>query len=264
MKRSNPYDTKRVQASKRRKSRATATAYGFLPPMAVRSGALAQRNRSQGNVIIRGRPQLELKGVDNSLSAITWSADPGNLQTLVVNLIRPGTGPQDRSGRIITMQSLRIKGVVATTIGPEVTTLNRRGQTMRMVVVYDRQPAGTVARFDDVFGQTNQAGVESSATFDNVRYDNTARFKVLKEVVITTDAGVVPTGGTQNSEVRWNYIDEYIRLNDAQTNFSGQSSPCTIADIATGAIIIYFRAAESTTSTTSIWFSGSTRLRFKE
>lgn len=198
---------------------------------------------------VYGRPGgPELKGCDAYLEDTVINTTNSNMSAIVVNLIQPGTGSWNRVGRKITMQSLRIKGIAEYIFKPTTTLGNLEGSVMRMVVVYDRQVSGgAIPTFDTIFGTTDQAGTESTLPYDPLKYDNMGRFTVLRDVLIEANPETYSSAGGTQDKVTCRYpIDEYVKLGGLETIYSGQSSPCTIADISTGALYVYFRALNDT------------------
>ncbi len=207
----------------------------------------------------------ELKGLDTALaiagpviSTVTTNAD-----SFVLNAIEPGNGSFNRIGRKAFMKSVRISGDCAFQGNTDPTTGASTDTTLRMVVVWDKQPSGTLPTFNVIFGRTDQGGAETAAVFDHLRYDNTARFQVLRDVY--TQSKQVPShGGTTNVGLTVYHYDEFIELKNRTTVFSGDSDPVTIADISSGALYVYFRARNSTANVID-WSVDSTmfaRLRF--
>lgn len=211
----------------------------------------------------------ELKGMDTDIDIAEGSlvnTTNTNDAAIVLNLIRAGTGSWNRIGRKVHMKSLRLKGTARYQYTAQSTTSNVIGATMRMVVVYDKQPSsGTIPTFDTIFGRTTQDGTESCEFLDNLRFDNTGRFRVLSDKVISCCPTIEPpTGGTTNLVLCPFDFDQYLKIN-LETIYSGQSSPMTIADISSGALYIYFRASANS-DPTSEWYinNASARLRYMD
>lgn len=180
----------------------------------------------------------ELKGLDTEIdvaggSVLATTSTNGSVH--VLNLVDTGTGSWNRVGRKIAMQSLRLKGVA--TYSYDVGTTTNAG-ILRMVVVFDKSPnSGSIPTFDTIFGRTNQSGTESCEFLDNLRYDNTGRFSVLSDTVINAKPEVDPSViNAVNTP-----FDIYINMRGRETIYSGQSS-VSIANIASGAVYVYFRA----------------------
>ncbi len=193
------------------------------------------------------------------ISTVTTNAD-----AFTLNLIEPGNGSYNRIGRKAFMKSVRISGLIAYQTNNDPTTNNSQGNMLRMVLVWDKQPSGTLPAYNVMFGRTSQAGVESAQVFDKLRYDNTARFQVLKDCYVKSKKNVSGDTGTVNLGTEVFYVDEFVELKNRTTVFSGDSDPVTIADISSGALYLFFRAQTSVANVQdfSIDPSMHARLRF--
>jgi len=214
-------------------------------------------------------PKGELKGVDTALTIAgpVLSTTNTNGDCFVLNLVVPGTGSWNRIGRKIRMQSARLRGQAAFTYSPVTTTLNLVDNVLRMVMVYDKNPnSGTIPTFDTIFGVTAPDGTESSNMYAPLRYDNTDRFSVVCDHLIDGKMEATPfSTGTGNLVTNLYTFDKYVKLRGLSSQFSGQSSPQTIADISSGALYVFFRA--NTALSTSGWAISSTsfcRLRYED
>lgn len=214
------------------------------------------------------RSQGELKGVDTELALTPVIATTNtNASSFVLNLVAPGTGSYNRVGRKIFNRNVRIFGHLEYTYSGVATTENLNGSTLRMVLVWDKQPSGVTPTFDTIFGSTTQDATESTDIFDPLKYDNMQRFRILKDVHITALINSQnTTGGTEDYIINNYYVDEFVDLKNRETTYSGQSSPCTIADISTGALFLFFRADQATANINA-WTVASTcksRLRYTD
>jgi len=229
----------------------------------ARSNKSASKRAAGAAMYRQVRPTM--KGMD---SAIGYTAVPSTTNTsdaiAALNLIQPGTGSFNRIGRRVQMTSLRLYGTVVFAVAPRATSGDIGGNTFRMLVVYDKQPSGVLPTFADIFGTTTQDGTESSDWNDQLRYDNTQRFRVIRDKKIVCNPTTEnTTGGTLDRVLYRRDFDEYITLN-LETSYSGQSSPQTISDISSGALYIIYRAAVNTTGTDEINVStlSHSRLRY--
>ncbi len=223
------------------------------------------RGRMSATRAVLQKNSGELKGMDTAM-AITGpviSTTNTNADSFTLNLVEPGNGSYNRIGRKIFNKSVRISGDCAFQGNTDPTTGASTDTTLRMVVVWDKQPSGVLPTFDLMFGRTDLAGAETAAVFDHLRYDNTARFQVLRDCY--TQSKQVPShGGTTNVNLSVYHFDEFIDLKNRTTVFSGDSDPVTIADISSGALYVYFRARNSTANVVD-WSVDTTmfsRLRF--
>ena len=88
------------------------------------------------------------------------------------------------------------------------------------------------------------------------------RFTVVKEFQIVSNSDT--SLGGSNYQRQEYYIDTYIRLPEIETNYSGQSSPMTIADINSGALYVIARAQKND-ATATLWnLTLNARLRYTD
>jgi len=209
----------------------------------------------------------ELKGVDTSLAiggpviaTVTTNAD-----ATLLNGVQPGAGSFNRIGRKIFNKSIRLKGICTYTYADETTTESLHGAILRMMVVWDKQPSGTLPTLDEIIGRTSQTGTETSDMMDNLKYDNTERFQILRDVMKTANpaANPPPTAGTEGQIQQRYAFDEFIDLKNRTTVFSGDSNPATIADISSGGLYVYWRANVSTADQIDWSVNGESQARLR-
>ena len=84
---------------------------------------------------------------------------------------------------------------------------------------------------------------ETSSFLSPLRYDNTDRFVVLRDWRKSFNAANAwaTAAGTDSLSIQEPF-DEYVKLPNLQTVYSGQSSPQTITDISSGALYFICRA----------------------
>lgn len=227
----------------------------------MRRAASYQAARPQYRALV-GRQTGELKGVDTvlSLSPIISTTNT-NASSFVLNLIDPGTGSYNRIGRKVGMKSLRLKGSISFNYTPSATGVVV-GNNVRMVVVWDKQTNGALPVWSDIFGYTPQNGTEASTIMSQPRYDNMARFQILSDRIIEpqTLVGNVASTGTVEQQASF---DVYLSLAGKVTTYGGQTVSQTIADISTGGLYVFFRAANNTASNIAVVDADSVaRLRY--
>lgn len=233
----------------------------------ARQRALIRAGRRFQPVTIYRGHRGDLKGMDTQLTIAgpVIATTSTNADAFVLNLVEAGNGYWNRQGNKINLKSLRIKGIAQYTYAPEGTTDNLYEASLRMVVVWDKQPSGALPTWATIFGWSAQDGTEASTIVSNLRFDNTGRFKVLRDITIEGKMNGTPyTGGSENRVLQEHCFDEYIKLKGKQTIFSGDSDPCTIADISTGGLYVFFRANKSLANIYdwSITSNSLARLRF--
>lgn len=217
------------------------------------------------------RTTKELKGVDianiSAQMGVFLATYTTNGAACVLNCVQPGSGSWNRVGRRILMKSVRIRGTLEALLDNNNDPANNttRGMTIRMVVVYDKQPSsGAVPTWNTIFGHTDQSGTENASLMDGLRYDNTGRFTVIRDKQFSINPmGIesVPAGNAGVIQTR--SFDEYIPLKGLETIYSGQSNPCTIADISSGALYLFCRySADTANSAANFMNQTCARLRF--
>ncbi len=188
----------------------------------------------------------ELKGMDTDIviAGPVISTVSTNADSFVLNLVEPGNGSYNRIGRKIFNKTVRIKGSASYAYADIATTESLSGGYMRMLVVWDKQPSGVLPILNLIIGRTSQDGTETSDMLDSLRFDNTARFSILRDttIVCNPNSAPPPTGGTENKVYNKYFFDEFIDLKNRTTVFSGDSDPVTIADISSGALYVYSRS----------------------
>jgi len=229
----------------------------------------AARGKSLNRAVAAAvRKTVEKKGVDFPLTVAgpILASTNTNGDCLVLDLVQQGAGSWNRVGRKIELQSLRLRGNYVWTYDPAAVTGNLFGNTVRMVVVWDKQPSGAaIPAFDQVFGVTGQDGSETTTYLNPVKYDNMDRFSVLRDCVTEFVPKLYNASAlTQGLTIEIKPFDEFIPLKGREVVFLGQSNPMTIADISTGAVYVYFRAAVATDDVSDVAISSNSfaRLRY--
>lgn len=232
----------------------------------VRRFAGGRYGSARSRILRRSKVGGELNGVDTTIvqtAVIATTNTNDNCQLL--NAIVPGTGSWNRIGRKVRLRSLRLKGVMTYTNSTAATTYNLARDPLVIRIVWDKNPSGgALPTYAAIFGNTSQGGTESAYVFDGLRYDATGRFSLLRELIVEAPDIAPSDGAAQADLVAQVPLDLFIDLKNRETIFSGVSDPCTIADIYSGALYVYFRAPA--TSADSAWTvaTGLTtaRLRF--
>lgn len=207
-------------------------------------------------------PVGELKGMD---TVVSWAnvADTTNTNanTEVLNLIQTGTGSWNRIGRKVCLKSIRVMGytecyIVTTGAGSDL-----YGNVLRLCLVWDKQPSGAaIPTFDDIFQYTTQAGTEATSFFSPPAFDTMDRFRVIKDWSINCFPESTPSAG--NVAIYRHHVDEYVPLPNLDVNYSGQSTPMTIADINTGALYLIGRALTNDATSTNFAAYFNCRIRY--
>lgn len=194
----------------------------------------------------------EVKGVDTNLydAAAVTNLAASNTSAFCLNLVQQGAGSWNRVGRKIYNKSIQLKGEIGLTYLPDTITGIVNLPLLRMVIVWDSQPSGgALPNFSDIFGITGQTGTETFNVYDPPRYDTMSRYTVLKDEFIDPKNTIVPYSGGDDHRVNVSYpINTYMKLGNRETVFQASNNPSTVADIATGSLLIYFRSTVGATA----------------
>jgi len=202
----------------------------------------------------------EPKGFDTAVNIGTGGVGTGVIDTVItngdafcLNTCQQGTGFFNRNGRKINLKSLRLRIAIwhKYRTSNDLAVYDMEGNELRAVVVWDKQPTGTIPTFDTIFGRTNAQGTTTTAFKDPVKYPVMERFSVLMDEVVecnvNASSGNVTYAGTLSVApgIVSNFynIDRFIMLKGRETVFGSTSNPATVADITTGALYLYYRAA---------------------
>lgn len=204
----------------------------------------------------------EIKGVDTALAVSPIPSDVNtNTAIIMLNGINQGSGSFNRVGRKVYPKSIRITGQAELNAKLEPTTSNYYGMKLRIVLVWDKQPnASAIPTYDVIFGHTDAIGNETANLNDKIRYDNMQRFKILmEETCIINPGSQGPTvSGSVNALLLEHQFDMYYKFKKGagaleSTYASTQTAPTPPAytDIATGGLLVVFRAISNTSNSVS-------------
>lgn len=207
----------------------------------------------------------DLKGMDTPLDVgdiLSTTSGTGGL--VVLNLIRQGVNSWQRVGRFVYPASVRLYGTFNLTFKPLLNGIH--ANKIRMVVLWDKQPSGSLPGFNTVFGHTVESGTESTFYLDPIRYDLMDRFDILCDKTFVMQPPFSLASGDSFPEGHvYRSFDETIDLRGYRTNYSGQSSPMAITDIDSGALYVWFRGDTNvTTSKQTVLASSVGRLLYSD
>jgi len=97
----------------------------------------------------------EIKAIDIALATYLFRNPATATNVVLLNGIQTGTGFFNRIGSRVEMRSLQIRGIVNS-------AATTTGNNLRMIVVYDRQPAGALPIVSDLLQSRDQAGVPTT------------------------------------------------------------------------------------------------------
>lgn len=167
-----------------------------------------------------------------------WNLIKAGTMTLL-NQVSPGSGAWQRQGRLINMKSLYIRGAFFSS-GSNIT---QDGLYARCIVFYDKQPNGAYPNQTDLLNDQLNSAIDltQNTPLSGINLNNRSRF----EIIIDRE-WMLPSNSKSGSQPN-NYAGQIVGMNDMrftlfrklnmrQTEFKGQATPATIADIATGSL----------------------------
>lgn len=195
----------------------------------------------------------------NGQSTITQAINTtGTLN--VVNLIRSGSGFNQRIGRRIEMKSLHLTGLIKPT-----GTVNASYDMARIMVIYDRQPNGAVPTISQILLNYDQGNATSTNALAHTNPDQRERFMVLMDERLALPSYATTTGltGAGDGPNKTFLINRYINLAGLRTQYGQDSTVAAIGDIASGAL--YVLSLGSFAAAAEAWtFTCSWRLRYQD
>lgn len=202
----------------------------------------------------------EIKAIDIAAANYAFR-EPGIASNVILlNGVQNGSAFYQRGGSRIEMKNLHIRGQV-TNLATSV------GTSLRLLIVYDRQPTGALPTIATILQSRDQAGTASTSGFSEINLDRRARFSILRDMQfycpnVTNTAGVLTNGPNFPGDDDQNFdINEFIKLKGLATFYSATAAPTTIVEISTGALYACFVA----TTTDTTWnCAAAFRLRYDD
>lgn len=180
----------------------------------------------------------EKKSVDFVVTTQLFST---TLAIALMNGIQQGTGAFNRIGRKVAWENMYLSGVLQT-ISQGVSSVQ---SLARSLVIYDRQPTGTLPVAADIFQDIDQAGTAVNTATCGLNLNNKERFVILHSkrfLLPPTSSGIAPANSVYSVDPFGtdvdSHIEKMINLSGLTTEYKSSSNPMTISDIATGAIYL--------------------------
>jgi hypothetical protein len=182
---------------------------------------------------------IELKYKFNSVSNVAISQDTAmtgilNNPTGGIGIPVPGDDISNREGRVITIKSIKLKGIVSF-LGAEAVIDTPCGQAVFLALVMDKQPNGAVPTTSDIF--TNTAGTiyTNTTPFRNpnglMRFEPLAEKRIVKPYVPLSQLLVNDYSWPSHSEA----FEFDVRFKKGKLVRFNQVGGGTIADVVTNA-----------------------------
>lgn len=248
MKRSNPYVTVSVPATKRVAVRQTPSSMRMRAPTRAYTRSLVPL-RTFGY-----RPNNVEKKV-NDLDTNTYQVNTTGTFTLLCN---PSVGADmtNRVGRRITIKSAYIKGRLQVEGAATPNNVQVGAQHCRFILFMDYQPNGAAPLVTDL--------LVSATPASHLNLNNRDRFKILSDKEWVLDPFILSNTATQSyastSGVS-KFVKKFKALNE-DVVFS--TSTASIADITSGALYMFWIGSQAAGANTDANFIGATRVRYSD
>lgn len=218
------------------------------------------RRRALTRGYIRGN-RFEMKMVDDFMSGLVPTSAVPAVTTM--NALFVGAGFWQRAGARLSMKNLYLKIFMSS-------NQNWTGQSCayRIALVYDKQPRQAVPAVADIFALVDNTGALTTSQiggFVNPSYRD--RFVILMDKLWQepgwSDLSNLTEFHPVSATGRNMMIKKYIRLRSLETLYNNGNTG-TIADIQSGALLLYFISNAVAASGSPYIFSMYSRLRFTD
>jgi len=222
--------------------------------------ALAIR-RQKGNLPASFNPSgTEIKAVDVPPADYGFLLVGTGSSFTLLNGVQTGTAFFNRIGSRIEMKNLHIRGNI------RLNATTAQEAVLRLIIVYDRQPTGSLPNITDLLQSRDQDGNVDNNGASEINLDLRDRFSILRDMQWYAPSGTTSSGVVTNQDfpstdtLPWQ-INEFIKLKGLGVHFKSSSQPTTISDISTGALYATF----TTTGTNNAFFATvGFRMRYED
>lgn len=201
----------------------------------------------------------EIKAIDIAQATQLFRVPGTGTNIDLLNGIQSGAGFFSRIGSRVELKNLHIRGMI-------LTVSSCATELCRMLIVYDRQPVGSLPNINDILQSRAQDGTTTNTGSSEVNLDNRDRFIIVRDMqwympAQTFTAGVVTNAAFPGFGKNTFEVNEFIKLKGLGTHFKSSNNPTTIADIASGALYVAF---VSSGGDSDVAFYGGFRLRYED
>lgn len=161
-----------------------------------------------------------------------------------LNLIRAGSGFNNRVGRAINLKSMQLQ----LSLQHLATSALSGDDYARILVIWDDSTNGALPAMADILADVDQAGTPSTGPMSGLNLNNRTRFSIIADKrvhipQITITAGIValsfPGGAAFEGESNdCAEVTLFRKLGKYTTNYKADSSPAVIGDIAQGGLYL--------------------------
>jgi hypothetical protein len=158
-------------------------------------------------------------------------------QLTCINLLTTGSSSWNRIGRKVSLKSVHVQGYFNPTTNGNVAY----AQFARMLIIYDKQPNGSLPSISDVLRDQVNSATDSNVTLvsSGLNLNNKDRFEIIAdERWILPGVTAAQTTGITTATCDEMHFEVYRKLKGREVHFKADSSPGVIGDIATGSLIL--------------------------
>ena len=162
------------------------------------------------------------------------------------------------------MESLRITGSISYTYGHDLVTGDIHSNSARISIVQDRDPSGVFPTWSNIFASLDNAGTFVTDYRSHLSFENTKRFKVLRQTFIDLNPKFYYKAGLTNDKCQLSKeFDIFIPLKGMHCGWNVQATTSNIADYDKNPIYFIIRMAQNP-SHVSLAYAANCRLRYRD
>lgn len=200
------------------------------------------------------RPEKKYHDYEFRLEASSDATTTAGIEPLN-NQIRSGSAQYERIGNRTQMLYLKINGY---TIFEPISDRLDRSRWIRMFLILDKQPTGSLMSISDILKQSNAGGSTANPEISHFNVDNQQRFKVLlsKKLDLTQVSAVHKIEDIDNdiliAQYRGRGFSYYVRVPPAYSMSTYKASTGAISDVSSGLLymVVVSQGANSNDSVT--------------
>lgn len=222
----------------------------------------AVKREVQRNKIVQGCDIGLITQVGSAIATdMTTNAD-----IFWVNNIDMGDGNLKRNNATVFQKSIRLRMRFATYFYHKEILGYVLGQMLRVSVIFDKKPDLAIPTINEVFANITTGGAKTTNFFSSLSFNETDRFKVLREEIFCVNPGALALKGIAGDYIEYlDYRDWYIPLKGKRLEYKRNIAvPGGVHDTEYGAIYVMVRAAYAETDHIVSTCQINSRLRWTE
>lgn len=209
---------------------------------------------------------VDLKGVDLSHNGVLIQDLTNNTDVVPIGLVALGDGMFRRKDREITLKSIRLKIGATCTYKHDTASGHLHNTSARFTLVWDTKPQDSPPKWNDIFGNLSDGGVVSANFRSTLLFQNTDRFRVLRDEIIPINQQVyAPPGLFPGLETAQYSIerDWYVDLKGKKSIYTPNHAAATLSGVEQGILYLVSRASYAADHTSTAYHANA-RVRFTD